>query len=55
MGAALRGDTELVKLLLKHGAAVNATNAEGRTSLWYAEMAKRPGIVQLLEQAGAKE
>ncbi len=49
--AASEGHTEVVKILLKAGAKVNAKNNRGRTPLDYA---RQKQIKQLLRKHGAK-
>jgi ankyrin repeat protein len=46
-------DLDRVKLLLKHGANVNAKDAEGLTPLDWAERNKDMAIIRLLKAAGA--
>jgi ankyrin repeat protein len=48
-------DTEIVKLLLEHGGDVKAKAATGDTALALARKRGHTAIVELLEQAGAKE
>lgn len=50
--AIFRGDVEVVKLLLDHGADVNATSKFGVTSLYFARNSKV--ISELLKEHGAK-
>lgn len=51
--AAINGDVELVKYLIKHGADVNKATGEGSTPLYLAQLAKQEEIVKLLKSAGA--
>lgn len=53
--AAMRGDVEIARMLLKHGAAVNVTDASGNTPLMFASRAERGGraMVEFLLKAGA--
>jgi ankyrin repeat protein len=44
-----------VRLLLAHGADPNLADIEGKTPLMLAQENKRPGVVALLRQAGAKK
>jgi ankyrin repeat protein len=43
-----------IKLLLEKGADVNAPDLAGHTPLYYAKIHSRTGVVQLLEEHGAK-
>ena len=52
--AAINGDVELVKYLIKYGADVNKATGEGSTPLYLAQLAKHEEIVKLLKSAGAK-
>ena len=52
--AAINGDVELVKYLIKYRADVNKATGEGSTPLYLAQLAKREEIVKLLKSAGAK-
>lgn len=53
MRAALDGETETVKALLRKGADVNAQNLEGRTALMFAIINLRTAAVKTLLQFGA--
>jgi ankyrin repeat protein len=48
MSAALNGQTEIVKGLLRNGADVNAQNLEGRTALMFAVINLRTATVKTL-------
>ncbi len=48
------GNTNLTRLLLAHGAGVNARPPRGHTPLYYARRHNNADILKLLEQAGAK-
>jgi len=52
--AAINGDVELVKYLIKYGADVNKATGEGSTPLYLAQLGKHEEIVKLLKSAGAK-
>ena len=52
--AAINGDVELVKYLIKYGADINKATGEGSTPLYLAQLAKHDEIVKLLKSAGAK-
>jgi ankyrin repeat protein len=54
MLASKRGDLELVKLLVHHGADLNAGDADGKTALDYAEERRRKEIADFLLARGAK-
>jgi ankyrin repeat protein len=51
--AARNGDAEVVRLLIEHGADVNATNPRGHTVLYCAGGHGHLGALQLLLDAGA--
>ena len=53
MRAALDGQTEIVKGLLRNGADVNAQNLEGRTAIMFAIIILRTVTVKTLLQFGA--
>ncbi len=53
MSAALNGQTDTVKALLRHGLDVNARTHEGRTALMFAVINMHPGTVETLLQLGA--
>ena len=53
MRAALDGQTETVKALLRNGADVNARNHEGRTALMFAVINLHTATVKTLLQFGA--
>lgn len=50
MAAADCGDLDTVRLLLSHGAKLEAVNAVGVTSLVFAEAIERQDIVKLLKR-----
>ena len=52
--AAINGDGELVKYLIKYGADVNKPTGEGSTPLYLAQLGNHEEIVNILKQAGAK-
>jgi ankyrin repeat protein len=54
MVAAYKGHESTVRLLLSHGADVNA-NIDGDTALTVARERGHPRLVELLWQAGAKD
>ena len=51
----VKGNPELVKLLIARGADVNAKNKEGETALSLAIRNNMPEIAEILRQAGAKQ
>ena len=53
--AAVNGDIDLVKYLIKHGANINKASAEGSTPLFLAKMGGYNEIVKILRNAGAKD
>ena len=53
--AAATGDVKTVRLLLAHGANVNARPPRAHTALYYARKKKNAGVVALLEKAGATD
>ncbi len=53
MSAALAGQTDKVKALLRHGLDVNARTHEGRTALMFAVINMHPTTVQALLELGA--
>ena len=53
--AAVNGDTELVKYLIRYGAKVNQATAEGSSSLFLAKLEGHDEIVKILKNAGAKD
>lgn len=52
MQAAWRGEDAIVDLLLEHGAALAATNADGNTALWLACVHGDPALIARLVRAG---
>ena len=53
--AAVNGDVELVKYLVKYGANVNKSTGEGSTPLFLARLGNHEEVVQILKKAGAQE
>ena len=53
--AAINGDVELVKYLIKYGANVNKATGDGSTPLYLAQLGKHEEIIKLLKNAGAKD
>ena len=53
MVASLKGDPEIVQLLLDAGAEVNATNSNGETALKLASREGHTRVIELLKKAGA--
>jgi ankyrin repeat protein len=53
--AAVNGDIELVKYLIKHGANVNKATAEGSSPLFLAKLEGHNEIAKILRNAGAKD
>jgi ankyrin repeat protein len=53
--AAMIGNLEVVRLLLAHGAQVNACIGRGHTALYWARKKNHADIVALLQRAGATE
>ena len=53
--AALAGNTEIVALLIKHGADVNVAKKDGWTPLKFATRSKRAEVVEILRKHGATE
>jgi ankyrin repeat protein len=51
--AALEGTSEGVRLLLDHGAQVNATDRFGRTVIWYTALGGNADVARLLIERGA--
>ena len=51
--AAMRGQLEIIKILIRRGARVNATNRDGNTALHTAAFFCREDIVKLLLAKGA--
>lgn len=51
----VKGNPEMVKLLITRGADVNAKDKEGQTALSLAIRNKMPEIAEILREAGAKE
>jgi ankyrin repeat protein len=51
--AALEGTSEGVRLLLDHGAQVNATDRFGRTAIWHCALGGNADIARLLIERGA--
>lgn len=55
MGATVKGNEQLVALLLENGADTNLTNQDGITALMYAVQFKNPKIIKLLLQHNANK
>ena len=55
MYAAEKGHIEIVKLLLDHGADINAKDKDGKTALDLARENNKEKIVEYLKQAKAKK
>jgi ankyrin repeat protein len=53
--AAVNGDAELIKYLIKHGANVNKATGEGSTPLFLAKLGEYDKVIKILKNAGAKE
>ena len=53
--AAVNGDIDLVKYLIKHGSNVNKATAEGSSPLFLAKTGSYDEIVKFLRNAGAKD
>lgn len=53
--AAINGDAELVRYLIKYGANVNKSTGEGSTPLYLAKLANHEDVISILKKAGAKE
>jgi ankyrin repeat protein len=53
--AAINGDSELVKYLIKYGANVNKSTGEGSTPLYLAKLGNHDDVISVLKKAGAKE
>jgi ankyrin repeat protein len=51
--AAMKGNLDIMKLLLEHGAIVDASRQSGRTALHWASLKGHPDIVKLLLDYGA--
>ena len=51
----VKGNPEIVKLLIAQGADVNAKDKEGQTALSLAIRNNMPEIAEILKEAGAKE
>ena len=53
--AAINGDVELVKYLIKYGANVNKSTGEGSSPLYLAKLGNNKEVISILKKAGAKE
>lgn len=53
--AAINGDSELVKYLIKYGANVNKSTGEGSTPLYLAKLGNHDDVISVLKKAGAQE
>jgi ankyrin repeat protein len=53
--AAINGDVELVKYLIKYGANINKATGDGSTPLYLTQLGKHKEIIKLLKNAGAKD
>ncbi|WP_261387442.1 ankyrin repeat domain-containing protein [Chitinophaga pinensis] len=53
MGVCFKGYTEIAKILLEHGAAVDAENGNGATALTFAATFGRNELIPLLLSHGA--
>ena len=53
--AAVNGDLELVKYLIRHGANINKATAEGSSPLFLANLGGHDDVVKILRNAGAKD
>ena len=54
MYAASKGQVEVVELLIKNGADVNATNANGQTAMVMAAAKAHTAVVRMLKDTGAR-
>jgi ankyrin repeat protein len=53
--AALKGDVEMTRLLLKRGAQADAIDNQGYTASWWANTNGHSGIVEMLEAATKRQ
>ena len=53
--AAINGDVDLVKYLIKYGANINKSTGEGSTPLYLAHLGNHEEVIRILKKYGAKE